>query len=143
MQRVCLTCTVLAALIACSSRTRLAPEAPLPDAIDPSDYAGSLVVPYPPPPAKVETMPPAPTNPACVYLDGQWTFGSRDWQWVAGAWVIAPGGCAFVRQRLFWLALGSEGSELRFRPGRWVQTSNNALDCPVATACPGASVITP
>jgi hypothetical protein len=127
---------VLLVLVACASRSRLAPEVPVPDTVGASDLANSLVVPYPPPPANVETVPPTPSNPACVYWDGQWVFGARDWQWMSGGWVIQRGDCAFQRARLFWNSIGTDRAELRYRVGRWVQAANPAMDCPAAPPCP-------
>ncbi|HEY5955916.1 MAG TPA: hypothetical protein VIV60_05160 [Polyangiaceae bacterium] len=131
-------CSVL--FFACASQSRLAPEVAVSEVYTPTDLANSLTVPYPPPPAKVETMPPMPGNRACVYWDGQWVFGPRDWQWVSGAWVIQRDDCAFQRSRLFWHTLGADRAELRYRPGRWVQSANPAMDCPVALPCPSVSV---
>lgn len=130
---------LLFAFLACAERSRLAPIVTAPAAPSPSDVSNSLVVPYPPPPGKVETVPPSPLDQACVYLDGQWTFAARDWQWTSGTWVIAQPGCAFARPRLFWQTAGADHSELRFRPGHWVKADNPTLDCPAATACPGST----
>ncbi len=140
MKQSLLLYLVAAAAIACASRSRLAPTVDVPDS---ATVTGSMVVPYPPPPAKVETMPPAPIERSCVYLDGQWVFGARDWQWHSGAWVIAPPGCAFARSQLFWQTAGVDRSELRFRPGHWANAQNTAVDCPVATPCPGSTPNTP
>lgn len=138
----CLCLGTLASLTACtSSSSRLAPEVPLSDDTGPSDYTSSLVVPYPPPPARIETMPPAPADPACVYLDGQWIFGARDWQWQAGGWVIARDDCSFAPSRLFWHPLGADRAELRYRVGRWVQTAYPTVDCPAAMPCANANNI--
>lgn len=113
----------------------MAPELPQSDRPGPADYAGSMIVPYPPPPAQVETVPPAPTNRACVYLDGQWEFVARDWQWQPGGWVVARDDCGFARARLFWHTLGPDRSELRYRSGHWIQTAHPTLDCPNAVPC--------
>jgi hypothetical protein len=134
---------IVLALFACASRSRLAPLASMSDTIGPSDLAGSMVVPYPPPPAKVVTIPPTPSNPACVYLDGQWVFGSRDWQWEEGGWFIAASGCSFAQARLFWQTVGADRSELRFRAGRWVRAANPAIDCPAASPCAPTTARTP
>jgi hypothetical protein len=69
------------ALAACST--------PLP--VPPSgDHAGSvpIVVPYPPPPARVDVVPYPPTDferPA--WIDGQWIWRGRRWVWEEGRWV--------------------------------------------------------
>lgn len=55
--------------------------------------AEPVVVPYPPPPAKVDVIVEAPStmaNPA--WLDGQWKWRGRRWLWEPGRWVdLAPG----------------------------------------------------
>ena len=131
-------------MLACSSQSRLAPVVASSDMPTPEDGVRSLVVPYPPPPASVETMPPAPIDRGCLYLDGQWAFGARDWQWVAGGWVIPQPGCGFARSRLFWQTAGANSEELRFRPGRWVKLDQPSVDCSAATACPeSTAAITP
>lgn len=130
-------------LFACASRTRLAPEAAWPESITALDVSSSLVVPYPPPVTKIETVPPAPSDPRCLYLDGHWTFGGKDWQWMAGTWLLPPRGCAFARPRLFWHELGGDRSELRLRPGRWVQASDLAVECPAAIPCSAVSTAPP
>jgi len=47
-----------------------------------------VVVPYPPPPARVEVIPPSPAF-AAVWVDGQWTWVGR-WEWQKGRWVNLP-----------------------------------------------------
>ena len=45
------------------------------------------IVPFPPPPGKVEVIPPRP--PALrdpVWIDGEWDWTGRRWQWKDGAW---------------------------------------------------------
>jgi len=44
-----------------------------------------VVVPYPPPPARVELIPPAPSDTA-VWVDGTWRWTGRDYIWIAGRW---------------------------------------------------------
>lgn len=130
-------------LSACASESRLVPEAAWPEIVTPLDLSGSIVVPYPPPVTRIETAPPAPQNPSCAYLDGRWSFGGKDWQWTAGTWVIPPNGCAFARPRVFWHEIAADRSELRFRPGRWVQSSNLAAECQAAIPCSASHANTP
>lgn len=44
-----------------------------------------IVVPYPPPAARVEVIP-DPKSPTLVWVDGQWVWKSRRWVWQAGQW---------------------------------------------------------
>jgi hypothetical protein len=46
-------------------------------------------VPYPPPAAHVETIPPRP-HAGAVWIDGGWLWQGRRWVWQAGGWVDAP-----------------------------------------------------
>lgn len=48
----------------------------------------SIVVPFPPPPVRVDVVPdepPAMGHP--VWVDGQWTWHATRWVWQAGEWV--------------------------------------------------------
>jgi len=71
-------CVVLAT--ACGSelpRPELGPHAP-------DEY---VVVPYPPPAAVAEVVPPRP-NSAAVWVDGQWNWRGRYYVWKRGGWVV-------------------------------------------------------
>ena len=49
-----------------------------------------VVVPYPPPPARVEIIPAPParlTDP--VWIDGEWEWHARRWVWNGGHWEAA------------------------------------------------------
>jgi hypothetical protein len=48
-----------------------------------------VLVPYPPPPARVEVIPSPPKdlkNP--VWVDGEWQWKGRRWVWQAGQWEL-------------------------------------------------------
>ena len=49
----------------------------------PEDIA--VVVPYPPPPARPEVIPPK-TADNLVWVDGEWQWRSRRWVWLPGRW---------------------------------------------------------
>ena len=51
-------------------------------------------VPYPPPPARVESVPPRPSTKA-TWIDGEWTWRGKRWLWVRGRWVEPPKGAVF------------------------------------------------
>lgn len=48
-----------------------------------------IQVPYPPPPARTETIPKAPSEKS-VWIDGEWTWQARRWAWKKGRWVVPP-----------------------------------------------------
>ena len=45
-----------------------------------------LVVPFPPPPAKVQVIPARPEQKDLVWIDGQWLWKGRRWAWQDGQW---------------------------------------------------------
>ncbi|HEX2735771.1 MAG TPA: hypothetical protein VHM70_29430 [Polyangiaceae bacterium] len=47
-------------------------------------------VPYPPPAALAETVPPRPDRQGVVWLDGEWIFRADSYVWRRGGWVVAP-----------------------------------------------------
>jgi hypothetical protein len=51
-------------------------------------------VPYPPPPARVETVPDKPQGGA-VWIDGEWAWEGTRWAWKRGRWVMAPTNATF------------------------------------------------
>lgn len=45
------------------------------------------LVPFPPPPVRVDVVPPPPSNATdLVWIDGQWTWSVSRWVWVRGYW---------------------------------------------------------
>lgn len=133
----------LVCLMACASQLRLVPEAAWSDQVTALDLSTSMVVPYPPPVTKVQTVPPAPTDGSCAYLDGYFVFSLQGWHWVEGTWVRVQPGCLFARPRLFWHTVQTDRFELRFRPGRWVRESNLAMECAPASPCSATSSTSP
>jgi hypothetical protein len=116
-----------ASLFACSS----APVEPPRGAHPPND---AVVVPYPPPPAKVEEVPPRPSA-RCVWVDGYWEFTDR-WEWQPGEWVLPPPHC-----RLAALELRRSGGQLWHARPRWYPDNVTLLGpqsaCPRPPACSG------
>lgn len=83
-------------------------------------------VPYPPPPARVETIPP-PKNKGEVWVDGQWTWDGSDWQWMAGAWVKPPEGAYFTP----WSTVRRSDGQLFFAQAAWRSKDGKALSTEV------------
>lgn len=119
MKRLAPLCC-LAALNACAARL---PEAPA--GVHPPNDA--VAVPYPPPPAKVEELPPEP-DARCAWADGFWDFTDR-WEWQPGEWVIPPQHC-----RLAPPALRRQQGQLWFARPRWYP--DNAKVAGPESACP-------
>jgi len=103
--------------ICCAETNRFAPRTVLPPDID-----DRIVVPYPPPPAQVETLPAPPADPRCVWADGQWLWQTDRWVWSPGSWVVAESGCAWAPPAVSWLAAPYESrGRVYYRMGRWVR----------------------
>lgn len=84
-----------------------------------------VTVPYPPPAARVETLPARP-SPEAVWTDGQWAWDGTRWQWTAGAWVLAPPGGRFAP----WAFELEHDGRLMFAPASWRDRSGRALPPP-------------
>src|SRR5690242_2735513 len=80
---------VAAAFVACGMRRLPAP----PFTSQPTSALEA--VPYPPPPALVEWVPPKPDG-AAVWIDGEWMWQSGRWTWKRGRWVRPPPGARFA-----------------------------------------------
>ena len=71
-------------------------------------------VPYPPPAALIEAVPPSPSS-SLVWLDGFWTWQGQYYTWIRGGWVFVSVGESFAPWQSFYT---SEGL-LMFAPGTW------------------------
>src|SRR5262245_46896484 len=58
-----------------------------------------IEVDFPPPPARVELLPPRPSSNT-IWVKGEWVWAGRRWSWRPGAWVIPPEGAAYARHVL-------------------------------------------
>jgi len=61
---------------------------PLPE-FGPHVAEAPILVPYPPPPARVEVVTPQPEK-KMVWIDGQWIWRGRRWVWRRGGWEVPP-----------------------------------------------------
>lgn len=125
MKRLAGTISLGLALLACSSRRAEAPQSPH----APND---AVVVPYPPPPAKVEELSPQP-NRSCLWIDGYWDFTDR-WEWQPGEWIVPQPHC-----RLAPVELRRQGGELWHARPRWYPDNAKLVGpqsaCPRPAAC--------
>lgn len=95
-------------------------------------------VPSPPPPAKVEIVPPRPSGPA-VWIDGEWTLPGRRWRWRCGRWVDLPANARFAP----WTQTRGPDGQLYFAPGKWVDASGAEVPAPrvLLEAAPSTAIV--
>jgi len=101
------TCLCLLLISACSS----ALPAPLPARQPRSDYRP---VPYPPPAAFAEVVPPQPRSDA-LWIDGHWAWRGGKFVWQRGGWVVVPEGVRFAHWRIRY----SQDGTLQFAEDAW------------------------
>ena len=75
-----------------------------------------IEVPYPPPPALSELIPPKPREPGAVFLDGSWAWRGSYYVWQRGGWVLPPPG---VRATLWSVRYAPDGRAF-FAENGWV-----------------------
>jgi hypothetical protein len=128
-------CALLAAA-ACGSSLRIPPAGPH------SETARQVIVDYPPPPARVERVPPDPGE-TCVWIDGHWEWRGRAWEWESGNWFVPPPGCHYAPPRLAWIDT-ARGGTLYFTPPGWypsdideVEPSTSKAACKPPVVCRG------
>lgn len=95
-----------------------------------------MEVPYPPPPAHVEEVPPRPRDDA-IWTDGSWLWEGNRWAWDPGGWVVLARG-----ERLCpWETRRTPRGKLEFAPSTWRDASGKELEPPrkIAEAAQRAS----
>jgi hypothetical protein len=92
----------------------------------PSQATKFVDVPYPPPAAHVEIVPPKPREGA-VWVDGEWTWQGRQWAWELGGWVMPPPNAYFSP----WIVFRQKDGKLVFAPGSWHREDGQPLPKPV------------
>ncbi len=83
----------------------------------------------PPPPARVEVVPPEPSATA-VWVDGEWLWRRQRWAWLPGRWVAPPAGQAFSP----WVFVRGSGGTYWYAPGTWRDASGAPVDPPPVLA---------
>ena len=83
----------------------------------------------PPPPARVELVPDAP-SPGAVWVDGEWIWRRERWAWLPGRWVEVPDGVAFSP----WVFLRGPDGRLWVAPGVWRTLAGTPVDPPASLA---------
>lgn len=82
------------------------------------DHEGDprVIVGSPPPPPKVEIVPPAPGKARGeVWQSGAWTWRDERWEWEKGQWVTPPPGATFAPPVVIYL----DDKRIAWIPGAW------------------------
>lgn len=108
-------------LLLCSACSGSLP-APLPARQPRSDYRP---IPYPPPAAFSEVVPPQPRDGA-LWIDGHWAWRGRKFVWRRGGWVIAPEGARFAH----WRVRYSQDGTLQFAEDAWYDSKLQPIPRP-------------
>jgi hypothetical protein len=82
-------------------------------------------IPYPPPAAQVEIVPPLPRKGA-VWIDGEWRWEGRRWTWEPGGWVTPPTGSYFAP----WHTKRLDNGKLFISQSGWRTATNQPLPKP-------------
>lgn len=86
----------------------------------------TIEVPYPPPAARVETIP-ARKATGQVWLDGQWEWDGKSWKWHDGAWTTPPPDAYFTP----WATKRRADGQLLFTRAEWRDKAGRPLDAGV------------
>jgi hypothetical protein len=121
--------TVVAALLGMSS----ACSKPIPTPpTGPAVREPGVEVPYPPPPGRVEVIPPAKRTDE-VWVNGQWDWDGETWSWIEGSWRVPPQGSHFTP----WSAVRKNDGRLMFRSAAWRTADGQRIADPFGEAkCP-------
>ena len=83
-------------------------------------------VPYPPPAALAETVPPQPTRAGVVWIDGEWMAHGDAYAWRRGGWVLPPAQSRFAQWRVWYRRDG----RLMMARGAWYDAKGERLRTP-------------
>jgi hypothetical protein len=99
-----------------------------------------LPVPYPPPAAFAETIPPAP-NKQTLWVDGHWAWRGGTFVWQRGGWVAPPAGAHFAHWRIRYAQDGT----LLFAEETWYDAQLKPIPAPkmLVTAYTPPNELTP
>jgi hypothetical protein len=82
-----------------------------------------IEVPYPPPPGRVEIIPPKKTA-GQVWIDGQWEWDGNGWKWREGAWSTPPPNAYFTP----WMTKRRADGQLLFARAEWRDKAGRPLN---------------
>lgn len=77
-------------------------------------------VPYPPPVALVELVPPQPSDDA-VWIDGHYRWTGSEYDWTAGDWVVPKAGTRYAPP----MAVRLNDGVLLYYEGQWRESSES------------------
>jgi hypothetical protein len=86
-------------------------------------------VPDPPPPARMELVPPSPEGRA-VWIDGEWIYRRGRWDWLLGRWVIPKPRSKFSP----WVMVRASDGSFLHAPGVWKDERGVTIDSPIPLA---------
>lgn len=84
------------------------------------------VVPYPPPAALSETVPPQPPRAGAVWIDGEWVTHGDSYVWRRGGWVVPPAHSRFAP----WRAWYRRDGRLMLARGTWYDAKGERVRSP-------------
>ncbi len=114
-----------AALLACFGLLSCGGSLPSAPATD-HPLSAYIEVPYPPPAALAEMVPPRPDRPGVVWVDGEWRFHGDAYVWRRGGWVTPPPASRFAAWRSWYRRDG----RLMLAPGGWYDAQHRRLRPP-------------
>lgn len=85
-----------------------------------------VTVPYPPPAALSETVPPRPPRAGVVWIDGEWVTHGDSYVWRRGGWVVPPARSRFAPWRTWYRRDG----RLMMARGTWYDAKGERLRSP-------------
>jgi hypothetical protein len=88
--------------------------------------ADLVAIDAPPPPARVEEIPPRPRGVEAVWLDGEWVLRGSRFRWRRGRWAERVPGLAFAP----WSVVRAEDGRLFMAPGKWIDAQGKTVDPP-------------
>jgi hypothetical protein len=105
-------------LVACAGRFPRPPYSPQPT-------SALTELSAPPPPARVEAVPPRPKSTA-VWIDGEWNWRRGRWSWLPGRWVEPPPDETYSP----WVVVRGLDGKLWMASGTWRDAKGNPVDEP-------------
>jgi hypothetical protein len=104
--------------LACSSTIPHPPYAPQPQ-------SALVEVDAPPPPGRVEALPPRPSRSA-IWVDGEWVWRRMRWSWLPGRWLEAPADAFFAP----WAFVRGPDGRLWYAAGAWRDGKGSPVAAP-------------
>jgi hypothetical protein len=88
----------------------------------------------PPPPGRVEAIPPRPHG-ADAWVDGEWVLQHGRWYWMLGRWVTVPPGAKYAP----WVVVRAADGAAYYAPSTWHDATGAIVTAPPALAWATAS----